>query len=389
MSQPDAGPAAPSLPPFACSFTPEVPDILHRLGCTLALTTYQAGKVIFMSPGEDNLVQLARNFRRPMGLVVDEGRMAVATQHEVVVFEDAPALARTYPPKPDTYDALYLPRVRYHTGPLDLHDLAWDDAGRLWAVNTLFSCLSYVDGRSSFTAAWRPPFVRALAPEDRCHLNGLAMADGQPRYVTALGATDAPKAWRHDRLGGGVVVDVATGEVVVHGLAMSHSPRVIEGELYLLAAASGEVLQADPRNGSITVVNRVPGFARGLARYGDYLFVGISKIRKRHVFGDLPVAQRTPRPGVVLLHLPSGRIAGMVQYHTACEEIYDVQVLPGVVRPNVVGVHSPLLAQAIHTPEGGYWAQHPAARAKGERQPASGRPVDEDAARPLLSTSAE
>ena len=64
------------------------------------------------------------------------------------------------------------------------HEMAW--AGEeLWIVNTLFSCLCTLRPEYSFVPRWKPPFISALAAEDRCHLNGLAVADGRPRYVTA------------------------------------------------------------------------------------------------------------------------------------------------------------------------------------------------------------
>lgn len=120
---------------------------------------------------------------------------------------------------------------------------------RLLAVNTLFSCLCAIDDRTSFRPLWKPRFITSLAPEDRCHLNGLAMSDGKPRYLTALGATDTACGWRADRLGGGVIIEASTGEVVVSGLAMPHSPRMYDDELYLVSAATGELLRADLQAG--------------------------------------------------------------------------------------------------------------------------------------------
>lgn len=346
----------PSHAPFTCTYTREVPDILERLGCSLALTTYQAGKVILISPnGQEGLVQLARDFSRPMGLAVEGPRMAVATAHEVVVLENAPPLAASYPRKPAYYDALFVPRALLFSGAVDLHDMAWSGE-RLWAVNTRFSCLCHIEARYSFVPVWQPRFISALAPEDRCHLNGVAMEGGAPQYVTALGATDTPEGWRADRLGGGVLVDVPSGEVVLGGLAMPHSPRLYDGRLYVLASATGEVLCVDPEAGTCEVVNRVPGFARGLARCGDYLFIGHSRLRKRHVFGDLPVAQRDPVAGLIVLHLPSGRIAGGIRFLASCEEIYDVQALPGLRRPGILGVESAVRRRALSTPAGAYWA---------------------------------
>ena len=77
------------------------------------------------------------------------------------------------------HDACYLPRSCHVTGNIGVHELAW--AGdELWVVNTRFSCLCTLDPDYSFVPRWRPPFVSALAAEDRCHLNGLAVADGGP-----------------------------------------------------------------------------------------------------------------------------------------------------------------------------------------------------------------
>ncbi len=346
-----------SLAPFSCTYSREVPDLLATLGCSLALTTYQAGKVLLLSPNGENLTQLPRNFNRPMGMAVEGSRMAVAAGGELILLENAPSLAATYPKKPNHYDALFVPRASFYTGHLDLHDMAFTGE-TLWAVNTVFSCLCHLSVRQSFRPVWTPPFISALAPEDRCHLNGLAMDEnGQPAYVTALGTGDTPGQWREDRLGGGVIIHVPTGEVVLSGLAMPHSPRLYDGALYFTLAGTGEFCVADLEAGTYEVINRVPGFARGLAKAGDYVFVGHSKLRKKHIFGDLPLTQGPTHAGVVVLHLPSGAIAGGVRYQTSCEEIYDVQVLEGTQRPGILGTHSDMHLHAIHLPGQGYWSK--------------------------------
>lgn len=346
-----------SLPPFNCTTTPELPTLLAHLGCSLVISTYQAGKVIVLSaPTAAGLVQLPRTFRKPMGLAVDGQRMAIATLEEVVILANAPHLAAAYPPKPHTYDALYTPRATYYTGVLDLHDMQWGSGG-LWAVNTRFSCLAVIDDHYSFTPRWKPPFITELAPDDYCHLNGLAMIDEQPRYVTALGTTTTEKGWRHTKLSGGVVLDVLDGEIVLYGLPMPHSPRWYNGKLYLLLSATGELICADLERGSYDTVVKLPGFARGMARCGDYLFIGISRMREQQVFADLPVGQLKPFVGVVAVHLPSATIAGHVEYITSCQEIYDVQVLPGTRRPGILGFDTPHYRNALALPEAGFWGQ--------------------------------
>jgi len=173
--------------PFDMEYTPQFAVLLNKLNISLALSTYQAGKVVLISPvGEDKLVQLPRTFENAMGMAFDGKQLAIATGWNVQVLKETKGLASIYPQKPNTYDAMFIPRTTYHTGYLALHEMAFMDK-KIVAVNTLFSCLSYIDDNQSFTPFWQPPFITELAPEDRCHLNGLAIENNEIKYVTALG----------------------------------------------------------------------------------------------------------------------------------------------------------------------------------------------------------
>src|SRR5262249_22819183 len=147
------------------------------------------------------------------------------------------------------------------------HELAWGSSplappGRgaggegeeLWVVNTAFSCLCTLDDRHSFVPRWRPPFGTGLAADDRCHLNGLAMADGVPKYVTALAETDTPQGWRPNKVNSGCLIDVASGETVARGFAMPHSPRVHLGRVWMLHSGAGQLVLVDPANGKVDMV---------------------------------------------------------------------------------------------------------------------------------------
>jgi uncharacterized protein (TIGR03032 family) len=351
-----------SAAPFSCTYSVDFPDILLGLGCSLALTTYQSGKVILVSPAADRLTQLPRTFPDAMGLAVADQRMAVATKEQVVVLANAPELAATFPRKPGVYDALFIPRAIHYTGAMAIHDMAWGRDGRLYAVNTVCSCLATIDDRYSFTPQWKPPFVRRLAPYDHCHLNGLAMEDGRPRYLTALGTTDTPQGWRANKLQGGVLMEVESGDILLEGLSMPHSPRLVGGRLLVLSSGACELLEVDPVRRTSEVVGRLPGFARGLAAAGDYLFVGLSQLRHDHrVFGDLPIARADGLYcGVICFHLPSGSIAGELRYLRTCKEIYDVQVLPGVLRPGILAPGDELSRRALSVPGLALWAEEQA-----------------------------
>lgn len=343
-------------PPFSCRSSPNVPELLNQLGCTIALSTYQAGKVVFLSARDDEkLIQLPRNFVRAMAIGIDGKKMAVATRDGVIVLTDEPTLARRYPNQPNTYDSFFAPRASYYTGRVDIHGLDWGKQG-LQAVVTSFSCLATVDDNYSFTPTWRPPFISALTPEDRCHLNGVVMTDGAPLYTTALGTGDEPQSWRKTLPDGGALIHVPSNEIVISDLSMPHSPRLYEGALYMLLSATGEIVRVDAEAGTYETINKIDGFVRGMARHGEYLFVGRSRLRKNaSTFKDLPIAEKALTSGVTILHLPTGAVVGSIQFETSVDEIYDVAVIPDATRPGILNTEGEMYKRALTTPHATYW----------------------------------
>src|SRR5215469_2666014 len=216
---------APDLPkaeapePLRAVHTANFPGLLRRLGASLLVTTYQAGKLVLVRDEGDRVNTHFRDFQAPMGLALDGGRLAVGTAIQVWEYADVPAVAARLEPA-GRHDACFLPRASHVTGNIQGHEMAYGAGGELWMVNTRFSCLCTLDRSASFAPRWRPPFVTALEPTDRCHLNGLGMVDGRPQYVTALGETDTPAGWRTDKARGGVVLDVNSSEVITRGLSM-------------------------------------------------------------------------------------------------------------------------------------------------------------------------
>ena len=341
----------------SCSASPEFGEWLARAQGSLAVSTYQAGKVSLIGWDGRRVSLLMREFDKPMGLAVAGNRLLLATRHDVWVFANSPILAHEFVEnEPGRYDALYLPRATYHTGDLHTHDVALL-GDELWLAATRFSCLAKLSYDYNFQPVWKPGFLSDLVPEDRCHLNGIAVRDGRPRYVTALGTTDAAGAWREHKATGGVVLDVQRDEIVLGGLAMPHSPRWHDDRLWLLNSGAGELLQVDPENGQTEMVCRLPGYLRGLAFCGPYAIVGLSKIRERHIFGGLPIQQRGEELhcGVAIVDLRAGREVGFFEFTAGCEELYDVQFLPGVRRPMILNHLRPETRQAMANPESCFW----------------------------------
>jgi hypothetical protein len=67
----------PQPPPLRSIHTSNFPAILQELGIALAVSTYQAGKLVLVRPEGDCLNTYFRGFHKPMGLAVSGDRLAV------------------------------------------------------------------------------------------------------------------------------------------------------------------------------------------------------------------------------------------------------------------------------------------------------------------------
>lgn len=345
--------------PFSLQYSPNVPELLKALNCSLAISTYQAGKIIFISAKDDeSLVQLPRTFKKPMGFCIHEDKMAVATKDEVVFLKTDAELAKFYPKKPNVYDALFIPRASYYTGFVDIHDIDLGVNKEIFAVNTSFSCIVKVDKNYSFTPYWKPKFISKLASEDRCHLNGMALMNGLPKFATAFSQGDTPQSWRETVTTSGVLIDVETDEIIANNLKMPHSPRIFNDKLYTLFSATGELVNIDTKTGKVETVVNLNAFVRGLAKCGDYLFIGVNKLRKNSSsFSKLDIAKQANWAGIKIVHLPSGALVGEIKYLASVDEIYDIQVLPNFVRPNILNAYNDEFKKALDIPNTTFWAK--------------------------------
>jgi len=348
----DPVPAAPgSESPFRSVNSPGFAGLLENLGITLLVTTYQAGKLMAVRANEGRVSTLLRGFDRPMGLAVrSPWQMALGTRNQVWFFRNAPDIAAQIPPL-GRHDACFIPRVSYVTGDIRCHEMAWVDE-EVWIVNTFFSCLCTVQADYSFLPRWRPPFLATLAPGDHCHLNGLAVAGGKPCYVTALGETATPEGWRATKATGGIILDVANGTVISRGLSMPHSPRLHAGRLWVLESGTGQLQTVDLESGQRTMVAEFPGFARGLALFGSYAFVGLSKIRERSTFEGLPIAAKgiDLQCGIWVVDVRTGQVAQLMQFQAGVEEIFAVEVLVGFCFPEILGFQQDTIQGAFVIP---------------------------------------
>ena len=311
-----------------------LPDVLADAGVSLLVSTYQAGQLVSIGTHEGRIQFDFHRFDQAMGIAVAPDQVAVGAKGQVWFLRDQPDLAPRLEPA-GTFDRCFLASSSLVTGGIQGHELAWgtgvDGEPELWIVNTLFSCLAGLDPAYSFVPRWRPPFISALTAEDRCHLNGLAMRDGRPAFVTVMARSDTAGGWRETKLTSGTVLHVPSGEVVTTGLSMPHSPRWHDGQLYVLDSGMGHLQRVDLATGRREMVAALPGYARGLAIHGDLAFIGLSKIRETAVFGGVPIAEFHDqlRCGIGVVRLSTGETVATLQFTSVMEEIFDVQVVAG------------------------------------------------------------
>jgi uncharacterized protein (TIGR03032 family) len=174
------------------------------------------------------------------------------------------------------------------------------------------------------------------------------MRDGTPCYATAVAETDVTDGWREHRREGGRVIDVGSGDVVLRGLSMPHSPRLFDATLYVLDSGTGHFCKADLVRGAFEPICFCPGYLRGLSFAGGrFAVVGLSRLRPEvKTFSGLPLSESlaakgvAARCGMMIIDLKSGDTVHWLNIKGVVEELYDVAVLPDVIRPMAIGFKS-------------------------------------------------
>jgi uncharacterized protein (TIGR03032 family) len=317
---------------------------------SLAISSYQTGRLYLVGSDPQGRVSFfERIFERAMGVVGNAQRIYLGGLYQLWRFEN---ILRRNEVIHKQFDKCYVPRNAQTIGDLDIHELGIRRNGKVVFVNTRYSCLAELSSTHSFKAVWKPGFISRLAPEDRCHLNGLAMVDGEPRYVTAVCRSDSVDGWRDRRHDGGVVIDIATDEIVCEGLSMPHSPRWANGKLWVLNAGTGQLGWVDFEHRKFVPLVSCPGFLRGLSIVGNVAAVGLSKPRNQRFEGlrldeELRTRDAEPWCGVQIVSLTNGDVLHWIRFEGDISEIFDVCFLPNVRNPMMVGLRTPEIRELI------------------------------------------
>ena len=307
---------------------PRFAKVLHDNKLSVFISTYQAGLIASVWAEEETKVKtLLSRVPKPMGMAASNNGIAIAERHGVSIYRPSPKQrVKGYEGQ---FDAVFTPRLTYQTGAIDAHDVAWRD-DEVIVVNTLFSNLSTLNGKANYVPFWAPPFISGKPEQDKCHLHGLAMKNGKPAFVTALGETNTKQGWRDNKDGGGCIIDVETGETVLRGLSMPHSPRFHGDDIIYINSGRGELCRFKPDGTNEVITDELPGFGRGMRVVGKYAFVALSKAREKKPFGDLPITDGSKelRCAICLIDLETGKLLALYEFVSGVTELFEVSVLP-------------------------------------------------------------
>ncbi len=336
--------------------SPEFGAWIAETGGSIAFSTYQSSRLFFIFAGACGEVEAQeRIVGSAMGLSINQHALWISNKEQVWRFSNVGAMTI----RDESWQAVYMPRKGYFLGGCDTHDIAprvtFKGRGyELAFINTNYSCVAAVDAHYGFQPIWKPDFITSLSPEDRCHLNGLGVRDGELAYVTLCGRFDTPLGWKAVKNGGGLVIDIRTDEVLCQGLSMPHSPRWYQDRLWLLNSGDGDFGYLD--NGRFVPVTVCPGFARGLSFVGDYAVIGLSRLRDNVFASGMKIKERLDqqkilqRCGLIVVSLKTGKIVHWINIRDVVSELYDVSFLPGITRPYTPGFSDPDLHRKVIHP---------------------------------------
>ena len=327
--------------PFHVHLSDQARAWLNDNNLSLVFTTYTLGKVVMIGPGNAGMLSACeRNFGRAMALVPTAKGFYLSTLFQVWRFEHSlPPGVRVN----QHWDRLYMPRSCHVTGNVDVHDLHQHADGGLLAAITQYNCIATLDERGNFSPVWRPAFIDKMVGEDRCHLNGFCMENGEIAYVTAVSETNEANRWRDKRADGGVVIDAKTKEIVARGLAMPHTPRLYRDRLWIVEAGKGWFGYIDRASGKFEHVTWCPGFLRGLRFYGKYALLGMS-LPRNQIFAGLPLDELLKENSaesecaIYVIDLDRGTVVYRIRITGSVTEIYDMIVLEETRQPMMIGL---------------------------------------------------
>lgn len=307
----------------------------------IIVSTYWSNDVLTIANGNTETIKLDR----PKGIYYQKPYLKIATWGNLWTFREyaEPHITRKVDPN---CDAIFVPKKFEETGNIGSREIAGE-----FIASSKLSCVGRLDDAFTVFPIWKPAWITDFVPEDRCHVNGIALDEkGNLKYVTALGTGNGKESWRTEPVKG-CVIDVKSGRAIVDNLRMPHSPRIYRDRLWVCDSMRGELSIIDVAAKKRRPFVRFPDFVRGLAFWEDWAIVGLSKMRYSKGFwvkGSDPLRGLHQRCGLAAVNLNTANIDAILEFKY--DEIFDVQVLP-FKNPKILDPRSTVLDSLLILPK--------------------------------------
>ena len=328
-------------PELSFTYSPSILSWFKNNECNIIATSYKTNMIYSMGITEDNGIEkfsLWFNwFNRPTAISVDSDHLWLSTQHSILKCANTSSKENLE----EGFDCSFVPMNTFNTNNIDGHDFTTTKDGKLMFVNTKFSCISTLSDTYNFNVEYVPPWISKVAPEDRCHLNGMCLdEDDNIKYITAVCDSDVQDGWRHRRgEADGFIYDVQEDKRVCEHLTMPHSPRIYRGKLWVLNSGRGEFGYV--KDSKFITLAFIPGFIRGLDFIDKYAVIGSSMDRHEGRFSDLILGsileekKIEARCAVYIVDITNGFILHNVEFDNM-KEMYDVKIKRNAQRTRVI-----------------------------------------------------
>lgn len=303
---------------YSSRATPSFIKFLELLNISLLVSSYDTHRVIAINAKNNQLNTFLHPVPRPRGLAVKENCISISSLFEV-----------THYYRDSTETGTFWPRSQHITGELNIHDIAWGEGG-LWLVNTEFSCLATLSPELSFNPKWWPFFKTSKSKDSSCHLNGMAMQNGEPKFATCFGPFKENSNARFGNIQqSGLILNVEDNRIFAEGLWMPHSPTIHQDFLYVCNSGFGQVIRYSLDGEKAECVANLNGFTRAMAFTDDFVFVCVSKVRGSKAQTPSFDYQKgiNNNAGIYIIDLNSFEVVAKLEFTGDVGQLYDIVIL--------------------------------------------------------------
>ncbi|MEI7699874.1 MAG: DUF4915 domain-containing protein [Planctomycetia bacterium] len=317
---------------LSCRYSPGLVPFLRSLNISLVLTAAEGDRVLSLTANQQELVMSVVDFDKPRGVAASGNKIALSLKQQLRLFVSRERSESSRQPD-HSFESKnrreFSAQQSRSTAGFSSPDLAWGTDG-LWIANPTFSCLSTLTNDGRLLNLWKPGLSSEFSDEDRCRVNGVALENGTPHYVTAMAEWNTVGGWREPVRNPGVIINVPGGEVLCRGLFSPTAPRVHNGRLWVLQACSGQLCLVNRQTGEFDVVETFPGYSTALDCHAGYGFVGLSSTCSDTDSNVGPLAAKGNLwCGLAVVDLTTGKAVEALKLLSGFESISAVAVVAG------------------------------------------------------------